>query len=126
MSRRLLIAVWALVFSQLSLLNADFQERNRTNSFSFCAAKEKHVLVLYYTPYCPYSQKVLRYLQQIHKQLPMRNLENDPEAKAELKRVGGEMQVPCLVIDGKPLYESNAIIEWLSQHQDELEPAPHS
>ena len=33
------------------------------------------------------------------------------------------MQVPCLVIDGTALYESNAIIDWLSQHQDELDEA---
>ena len=85
-----------------------------------CANIEKHNLVLYYTTYCPYSQKVLKYLKKIHKQLPMKNLANDPLAKEELKKVGGKMQVPCLVIDGNPMYESNEIIHWLSQHQDEL------
>lgn len=90
------------------------------NSLSV-ATNEKHIIVLYYTTYCPYSQKVLRYLKKIHKQLPMKNVESDPQAKAELKKTGGKTQVPCLVIDGKALYESDAIIEWLSQHQDELE-----
>lgn len=89
----------------------------------YFAVQERHVLVLYYTSYCPYSQKVLRYLNKIHKTIPMKNLENDPQAKAELKRIGGRMQVPCLVIDGQALYESDAIIDWLSQHQDELDPA---
>lgn len=28
-------------------------------------------------------------------------------------KIGGKTQVPCLVIDGKPLYESLDIIEWL-------------
>lgn len=86
-----------------------------------CATSEKHELVLYYTTYCPYSQRVLKYLKKIHKQLPMKNLANDPQAKDELRRVGGKMQVPCLVVDGTALYESNAIIDWLSKHQDELD-----
>ncbi len=124
MNHRLLaVGVLVLAFSQLPFLDAGVSNSDPAWCSSFCSAKEKHAIVLYYTSYCPYSQKVLRYLQQIHKQLPMKNLENDPQAKAELKRIGGEMQVPCLIIDGKPLYESNAIIEWLSQHQDELEPA---
>ncbi len=118
-----LLWVWVLALTQISFLNAGSPKSDRVRDLSFCTAQEKHVIVLYYTSYCPYSQKVLRYLQQIHKQLPMKNLENDPQAKAELKKAGGEMQVPCLIIDGKPLYESDAIIEWLSQHQDELEPA---
>ncbi len=85
-------------------------------------ADQKHVLVLYYTSYCPYSKKVLNYLKKIHKTLPMKNLGNDPKAKEELKEIGGKMQVPCLIIDGHALYQSDAIIKWLSKHQSELEP----
>jgi glutaredoxin len=90
-------------------------------SIEACKAEEKPVLMLYYTAYCPYSQKVLKYLNKIHKQIPMKNLENNPEAKQELKSIGGKMQVPCLVINGQALYESDAIIEWLSQHREELD-----
>lgn len=78
-------------------------------------------LVLYYLPYCPYSQKVLQYLKYIHKTIPMKNLQNDPVGREELGRLGGKMQVPCLFIDGHPLYESDDIVEWLSNHQDYLE-----
>jgi glutaredoxin len=85
--------------------------------------KEKPTLTLYYTPYCPYSQKVLNYLNQIHKTVPMKNVDKDVQAKQELKRIGGRMQVPCLVINGEALYESQDIINWLSQHQDYLEKA---
>lgn len=84
---------------------------------------EKPVLVLYYSPYCGFSQKVLNYLRQIHKTVPMKNVINNPEAKEELRKYGGIMQVPCLFIDGKPLYESDQIIQWLSQHQEDLDPA---
>lgn len=89
-----------------------------------CPVQEQHALLLYYTPGCPYCQKVLKYLKKIHKQLPMINLKENPEAKADLLKVGGKLQVPCLVIDGVAMYESDAIIEWLSQHQDELENTP--
>ncbi|MBS0652704.1 MAG: glutaredoxin [Verrucomicrobia bacterium] len=88
-----------------------------------CIRNEKPVLVLYYSPYCGFSQKVLNYLRQIHKTVPMKNVINNPEAKEELRKYGGIMQVPCLFIDGKPLYDSDQIIQWLSQHQEDLDPA---
>lgn len=109
-----------LAFSAESISEVGSFSAHYTESISNCANIEKHNLVLYYTTYCPYSQKVLKYLNKIHKQLPMKNLANDPLAKEELKKVGGKMQVPCLVIDGTAMYESNEIIHWLSLHQDEL------
>ncbi|MBS4843870.1 MAG: glutathione S-transferase domain-containing protein, partial [Collinsella sp.] len=30
--------------------------------------------------------------------------------------VGGKRQVPCLFIDGKPLYESSDIIAWVQEN----------
>jgi glutaredoxin len=80
-------------------------------------SSEKPRLLLYYTPWCPYSQKVLNYLSQIKKTVPMKNLQNDPKGKEELKKIGGKSQVPCLVINGKAMYESGDIIRWLSQNQ---------
>lgn len=32
---------------------------------------------------------------------------------------GGKDQVPCLLIEGRPLYESMDIIEWLNVHPQE-------
>ncbi|MCX6990887.1 MAG: glutaredoxin [Chlamydiae bacterium] len=82
--------------------------------------QEKIELMLFYSPWCPYCQKVLSYLTQIHKSVPMRNIQNDPAGKEILKNQGGELQVPCLFIDGKALYESDDIIQWLSMHKDSL------
>ncbi len=42
-----------------------------------------------------------------------------PKDRQALLDVGGKTQVPCLVIDGKALYESNDIIEWLKENQQD-------
>ena len=34
----------------------------------------------------------------------------------DLIRIGGMMQTPCLMIDGKAMYESDDIIEWLKEN----------
>jgi glutaredoxin 3 len=34
----------------------------------------------------------------------------------KLLQIGGMSQVPCLVIDGKALYESDDIIDWLKDN----------
>ncbi len=85
------------------------------------AVQESPSLVLYYSSRCPYSQKVLGYLKNIHKSVPMKDVVDNPQNKEELSRAGGQLLVPCLVIDGKALYDADAIIEWLSKHQDLLE-----
>ncbi len=41
------------------------------------------------------------------------NIHKNEEDRQELIRVGGKQQVPCLFIDGKPMYESDDIVEWL-------------
>lgn len=81
---------------------------------------QKPILVLYYKPKCPYSQKVLDFLKTTGKEIPLKNVENDAKAKDELLHLGGKHQTPCLFIDGKPLYESADIIDWLQQKKDIL------
>lgn len=49
--------------------------------------------------------------------IPLVDRDFSPENRQALLDVGGKTQVPCLVIDGKPLYESNDIIEWLKENQ---------
>jgi len=45
--------------------------------------------------------------------LPLKNINDDLDFKKELVDVGGKTQVPCLFIDGVPLYESDDIIQWI-------------
>ena len=82
--------------------------------------RKEHTLILYYKPDCIFSKKVLDFLQAIGKNISLKNIETDPKAKEELLHLGGKIQVPCLFIDGKPLYESDDIIDWINRKKDSL------
>lgn len=73
-------------------------------------------LVLYKFDSCPFCQKVQRFLKERQIEVPVRDVLFDKEAKTDLLRIGGKTQVPCLIIDGQPLYESNDIIDWFRTH----------
>lgn len=73
-------------------------------------------LVLYYKPTCPFCARVLDYMEEAHISLPLRNILEDNDALNTLIEVGGKKQVPCLFIDGKPLYESGDIIDYLREN----------
>ncbi|WP_194847134.1 glutaredoxin family protein [Candidatus Neptunochlamydia vexilliferae] len=79
------------------------------------------ILTLYYKPSCPYCKKVLKFLKKNEREIPLKNIDEDPKAEEELLHLGGKVQVPCLFIDGKPLYESKEIIDWLSNNKDAIE-----
>lgn len=69
-------------------------------------------LVLYEKPTCPYCRKVLAYMEEQDIACEQRDV-LEPGLRDELIAIGGKAQVPCLVIDGQPLYESDDIIEYL-------------
>lgn len=69
---------------------------------------------------CPYCQRVMQYLESAgRKDIIFRDIVESAEAAETLVKVGGKLQVPCLFIDGKPLYESLDIIRWLEEHPHE-------
>ncbi len=71
-------------------------------------------LELYKRDFCPYCRKVMDYLEKNNRtDVEIKDVAKDPEAKKTLIEVGGKEQVPCLFIDGRPMYESGDIIEWL-------------
>ncbi len=73
-------------------------------------------LTLYYFNSCPFCRLVREYLARNNISVPMKNIQEDPAAREELTRIGGKSQVPCLIIDGKALYESLDIIEWFKKN----------
>ena len=63
---------------------------------------------------CPFCRKVMRAIDELGRtDIEMHDIIESAEDKARLIRDGGKMQVPCLFIDGKPMYESDDIVAWL-------------
>lgn len=73
-------------------------------------------LELYIMPGCPFCRKVLSYMERRSIDIPLRDITANPNDRSTLQNVGGKVQVPCLFIDGKPLYESDDIIAYLEAH----------
>ena len=113
---RFMTCLFSLIFVWSCLPSQSMEVPSTTNE----AIIEKPTLTLYYAPWCYYCHKVVNYLKRINKQVPLKDVQN-PRNKEELIFLAGKRQVPCLFIDEEPLYESNAIIAWLSSHQDLLE-----
>lgn len=73
-------------------------------------------LKLYYMKPCPFCKKVIKFIEE-------ENIEDvqlmdvfKTENMDELIKVGGKEQVPCLFVDGKPMYESDEIINYLKEN----------
>ena len=74
-------------------------------------------LELYKMDSCPFCQRVLRYIKESGRtDVTLKDTIQSKEAEQTLIEVGGKNQVPCLFIDGKPMYESMDIIAWLKEH----------
>lgn len=79
-----------------------------------------HKLELYYSPYCPYCQRVTDVLKKENLHIPLVDVNTTPGARQTLRQKGGKVQVPCLFIDDQPLYESQDIIRWIQAHKAEV------
>lgn len=76
------------------------------------------MLELYKKDSCPFCQRVMRVIEeQGRDDIAMRDIVEDDANRRRLVEVGGKQQVPCLFIDGNPLYESGDIIAWLQEHR---------
>jgi glutaredoxin len=75
-------------------------------------------LELYHFESCPYCQKVRNYIEHAHIQskITYRDTQQDPKAYESLMAMNDDDQVPCLAIDGKPMLESDDIIDWLKKN----------
>jgi len=73
-------------------------------------------LTLYLTAWCPFCVKVKNYLKRRGIEVAEKDTSADPQARQELISLTGRTQVPCLVIDGSPMLESNDIIQWFEDN----------
>ncbi|MCH9622071.1 MAG: hypothetical protein S4CHLAM20_15060 [Chlamydiia bacterium] len=72
-------------------------------------------LTLYISNSCPYCTKVVNYMENNGITITTKDVSEEFN-KEYLIEHGGKGQVPCLFIDGKPLYESSDIIAWLKEN----------
>lgn len=73
-------------------------------------------LKLYYMKFCPFCMKVTKYMKDNDINIEMVDIKANHANEEELIRLGGKDQVPMLLIDGKPLYESGDIIKWFKEN----------
>ena len=71
-------------------------------------------LKLYMFETCPYCRKVINEIEMSGRtDIEFHNIHENELDRLELISICGKQQVPCLFIDGKPMYESDDIVEWL-------------
>ncbi|RME21085.1 MAG: glutaredoxin [Deltaproteobacteria bacterium] len=80
------------------------------------APDRRRKLVLYKFDSCPYCRRVLRTLDELAVEVDLRDTLQDRHHGTALFELTGRTQVPCLVIDGTPLFESSDIVDWLRSY----------
>jgi len=70
-------------------------------------------LVLYKFDSCPFCVYVMRFVEQNRLDVEYRDTRQEPQNRSELIGIGGKSQVPCLLINGEPMYESLDILRYL-------------
>jgi glutaredoxin len=73
---------------------------------------------LYHRWQCPYSARVRDFIDENHlgPDIEYIEIEETDGADMKLQELTGRSQVPCLVVDGKPMLESAAIVQWLQDN----------
>lgn len=79
----------------------------------------KNMFTLYYTPSCPFCQRVLQMAENLDVQFDLRDISEDESARLELIEKGGKQQVPFLVDTntGVSMYESSDIIDYIRENR---------
>jgi glutaredoxin len=79
-------------------------------------------LELYHFESCPYCKKVRNAIDKmgLKSKITYYDTLEDSAANDRLLELNDDDQVPCLVIDGKPMLESDDIIDWLKENAGKL------
>jgi len=80
-------------------------------------------LLLYKFDACPYCRRVLSQISRLGVTVPTRDTARDSGARDELRERTGRTQVPCLFVDGEPLFESSDINVWLAAYAERATPS---
>lgn len=80
---------------------------------------QPHQLALYRSATCGFCWRVEKALQDLDVEVELRDV-NAGDHRRVLRETTGRSTVPCLFIDGQPLFESLDIIAWLKAHDAAL------
>ena len=82
------------------------------------ATRPDHELVLYKYDACPYCRRVMQLIDKLGLEdtIEYRDTRRDPKWRSDLIEQTGRTQVPCLFIDGKAMFESGDINNWLQSN----------
>jgi hypothetical protein len=71
---------------------------------------------------CGHSLKAIYGRDNLHLQgqVPLKNVTEDSGAMDQLKSLTGKDQVPCLVVDGKPMHEADDIVLYFATHVTDI------
>jgi len=90
-------------------------QRSTTAQQQAQAALQGHSLYQFFA--CPFCVKTRRAAHTLGVDLELRDINKNPQHRADLEQGGGRVKVPCLRIEEagevKWMYESNDIIEYL-------------
>jgi len=78
------------------------------------------LLELYYFSSCPFCQIVLEVIEELNLQVDLKDLMTNKENLNRLVGDTGRRTVPCMYIDGKPMFESRDIMKWLRDNKRNL------
>ncbi len=73
-------------------------------------------LVLYYMPSCPYCKPVVAKIKRENLPITLKNVSANSAYRKELVAKGGKAQVPCLLVNGRAIYESDDIMDYLDKN----------
>jgi len=77
-------------------------------------------LILYKFDACPFCRRVMKKVKELQLNIEYKDTKNSPQNRQDLYQIGGKTQVPCLLINGQPLYESKDINHALQIYADRL------
>lgn len=73
-------------------------------------------LELYKFDSCPFCHMVMDFIEKNNIQVEYKDIQKEREHLDKLIADTGRRTVPCLYIDGKPMFESKDIMSWLEQN----------
>lgn len=79
------------------------------------------VLELYKFDACPYCQRVMKVIEEKKIKVTYLDIYENTNNMQKLMLITGRKTVPCLFIDGDPMFESLDIIQWLENNLERLD-----